>query len=736
MNKHYIAPDGEAFFNLIEGYLDPQERRYVREAFELARKEHGGEVRKSGEPFFTHPLTIAYYLAQFQMDAPSLVAALLHDVVEDTRVSVAEITDRFGEEVGRLVNGLTKFEAVADDAAMETLTKEEVRDATLHKLFGVMTDDVRVGIIKIFDRLHNMRTIKATPPETQQRKAEETLAVYAPLANRLGMWNVKNSLEALSLEVLNPEAYQTIRQRLEQLRHQQQGPFASISHQIAERLTKAEIQVVDIKLCPENVYTIYQSSWTNGRHSNRFKLDTAVRLVVVVDDISACYQALGELHRMWRPVAGTFDDYIATPRDNLYRSLHTTLVRSGGQRIKVRLRTVAMDVLSEIGVLARWVRRGMPLWSKEISERVDALVANISETINLEPQDPRVGVQGVVQDVFRDQIMVYTPAGDVKELPQGATPLDFAYMIHSEVGDQCRIALVNDQPAPLNQPLENGDRVQILKRGEAPQRIWLDEDLGYLTTSRARAHVRRWFRRLSERAAVEEGKRLLENELWMLGLSDYPHSQAANLLDFDQDEDLYYALGRAEMLPTVVSTHVLKEKWHAGPMRYVGSPVFTEEGERLIINNAGSRPLRLCRSCQPRPDDRIIGFARSDGRITVHKEECARIPLDPLADRTLKLDWGTEATCEVRLFTVRVDVYDRTGLLFEITDLIQSEDINLPTVYAETNDGQAVVILDMEVATPRQLVRVLHRTQALVNVFSVVCLPPGGEAGTGSHYDS
>lgn len=735
MNEEYIAPDGAAFFELIGGYLDPQDRRYVRQAFELARQEHGGELRKSGEPFFTHPLTIAYYLAQYQMDAPSLVAALLHDVVEDTRVSVAEITERFGEEVGRLVDGLTKFEAVADDAAIETLSKEEVRDATLHKLFGVMTDDVRVGIIKIFDRLHNMRTIKATSPETQQRKAEETLAVYAPLANRLGMWNVKNNLEALSLEVLNPEAYQTIRQRLEQLRHQQQGPFARISHQIAERLTKAEIQVMDIKLYPENIYTIYQSAWKNGRHSRRFNPDTSLRLVVVLDDVSSCYQALGELHRLWRPVAGTFDDYIATPRDNLYRSLHTTLVLSGGQRVKVRLRTVAMDVLSEIGVLARWVRRGMPLWSKEISERVEALVANISETINLEPQDPRVGVQGVVQDVFRDQIMVYTPAGDVKELPQGATPLDFAYMIHSEVGDQCRVALVNDQPTPLNHPLENGDRVQILKRGEAPQRIWLDEDLGYLTTSRARAHVRRWFRRLSEKAAVEEGKRLLENELWMLGLADYPHARAADLLDFERAEDLYYALGRAELLPTLVSTHVLTEMWHAGPMRFVGSPVFTEEGERLIINNAGSRSLRLCRSCQPRPDDGIIGFARSDGRITVHKEECARVPLDPLADRTLKLDWGTEETCEVRLFTVRVEVYDRTGLLFEITDLIQSEDINLPTVYAKTNDGKAVVILEMEVATPRQLVRVLHRTQALVNVFSVVCLPPGQKPTLDSGYE-
>ncbi len=731
--KDYIAPDGAAFFDQINAYLSPKDRQNVREAFELARLEHGDELRRSGEPFFTHPLTIAYYLAQYQMDAPALVAALLHDVVEDTRVSVAEITDRFGQEVGRLVDGLTKFEAVADDAAMHTLSREEVRDATLAKLFAVMTDDVRVGIIKIFDRLHNMRTIKATSPATQQRKADETLAVYAPLANRLGMWTVKNDLEALSLEVIDPAAYQAIRYRLEQSRHQHQHAFSLVSHQIAERLTAADIQVVEIKLCPENIYSIYQSSRANGRHGSRFKVDSILRLVVVLKEIPACYLALGELHQMWRPVPRTFDDYIATPRDNLYRALHTTVVRSNGQRMKVRFRTVAMDVLSEIGVMARWVRLGMPLWSREIAERVDALVANIDETINLEPQDPRLGVQSVVQDVFRDQITVYTPAGDIKELPQGATPLDFAYMIHSEVGDECRVALVNDQPAPLNQPLQSGDRVHIIKRGEAPQRIWLDEDLGFLTTSRARAHVRRWFRRLSEESAITEGMRLLENELWVLGVPEYPHERVAQLLEFEKASELYHALGRAELLPTVVATRVLQDTWDERPSRTIGSVVYTENGERLIINNAGARPLRLCRSCQPLPDDIILGFARSDGSITVHKEGCARIPLDPLADRTLKLDWGTEEDCEVRLFTVKVEVYDRPGLLFEITHLIQSEQINLPLVHAETNGGQATVILNMEVATPRRFVRVLHRVQALVNVFSVVCLPPDERDANGAY---
>lgn len=723
-HRHHISPDGADFFELIENYLDTEDRREVHAAFELARQEHGDERRKSGELFFTHPLTIAYYLAQYQLDAPALIAALLHDVVEDTRVSVPQIDERFGGEVGRLVDGLTKFEAVADDAAIRTLSQEEVRDATLHKLFGVMTDDVRVGIIKLFDRLHNMRTINFTSPASQRRKAEETLAVYAPLANRLGMWQLKNELEALSLQVLDRGAFEEINQRLEQLRHRHQPAFAQMSHQIAEQLTEADVQVVDIFLCPENVYSIYRASKEDGRHGGRLKIDDTLRMVVVVEEVRSCYLALGELHQLWRPVAGTFDDYIASPRDNLYRSLHTTMIHATGRRIKVRLRTVAMNILSEIGVLARWVHIGMPLWSYEIARRVDALVDNISESINLEPHDPRVGVQGVVEDVFRDQIMLYTPAGDVKELPQGATPLDFAYTIHTEVGAQCRLALVNDQPTPLNEPLHDGDRVEIIKRGTAPQRIWLDEDLGYLTTSRARARVRRWFRRLPSQAAIREGKRLLQDELTMLGLSQYAHETIAGWLEFDEPQDLYHALGRAELLPTAVSTRILAETWAEGPLRDVGAVVTSEEGEEFIITNANGRPLRLCRACRPRPDDRIFGFARTDGVLTVHKEGCRVLPIDPLSDRTLKLEWATEELSEVRLFTVKIDGYDRKGLLFEITDLVQSEHINMPAVRAETSDGHATLVLKMEVATPRRLVRVLHRIQALVNVYFVTCLAP------------
>ncbi|MDX1663840.1 MAG: HD domain-containing protein [Candidatus Promineifilaceae bacterium] len=728
MNSEYIEADGAPFFDLIKTYLDPEDRARVRQAFELARQEHGEERRKSGELFFTHPLTVAYYLAQYQLDAPALMAALLHDVVEDTRISVSEIESTFGSEVGRLVHGLTKFQAVAADVETGSLSKEAERDATLHRLFAVMTDDVRVGIIKLFDRLHNMRTIGATSPSSQRRKAEETLAVYAPLANRLGMWKLKNELEGRSFAILKPDLYETISRRLDQIYHQQQPFFATTSHEIAAHLTQADIFINELFLAPENPYTVYQDSLKSANSSARFQVDETPRIVVVLSDIPSCYQALGHLHQLWRPVPNSFDDYIASPRDNLYRSLHTTLTHSSGRRVKVRLRTRAMSILSEIGVLARWVHVGMPLWSEELGRRVDALIANISDNINVEPNDFTVGVQGVVEEVLRrNQIVVYTPKGDAKELPQGATPLDFAYTIHSEVGDQCRAALVNDRPVPLNTTLKDGDRVQIVKRGHAPQRVWLDEDLGFITTHRARAQVRRWFRRLSSEVAVHEGQRLVEDELAMLGLSDYSHEVIASWLGYEWVQEFYHAVGRAELLPTAVATEILERTWHEGPTRQIGSPITTDNGVQLTIAHANGRQLHLCRTCNPGPDDEIVGHVLGNGKVTVHKEGCRMVPIDPFSARTLKLKWVDEELATVRLFTLRIDVYDRSGLLKDIAELIHNEDINIPAVHAESEDGQAEVLLDLEVVSPRQFVRLLHRTLALVNVFSVTCLSRNGD---------
>jgi GTP pyrophosphokinase len=725
-----VERESQEFFSLIDTYLNSADRQRVREAHDLARREHGDQRRHSGDLFFIHPLTVALYLAEYRLDAAALAAALLHDVAEDTRVSIDEIRAHFGQDVSRLVDGVTKLKEVTAGVARDShsLSPAEIRDATLRKLFEAMIADVRVVIVKLFDRLHNMRTIKALVVAKQRQKAEETLAIYAPLANRLGIWRLKNELEALSLEVLHGRPYQVIKQELERLFHEQQAAYAQVTQEIIEALVQANIKVVNVLPCPENIYTAY----LHATHSSipYEAVDRTLRVVVLLEEKFTCYQALGHIHDLWRPVPATFDDYIAVPRDNLYRALHTTVIHSSGQPLKVRFRTVSMNEVSEIGVLARWVYAGTPLWTRGIADRVEALFANINESIRLEPQDASAGVRGVVEDVFGKQIMVYTPRGDIVELPLGATPIDFAFAIHTAIGNQCHAAFINEQRQPLNRPLSDGDRVRIVKMPSTrPHRTWLDEDLGYIFTNRARSMVRRWFRRLPERQAIAEGKKLLEDEMHMLGLDSYSTREIAAHFGYPNEMELYHALGRADLLPTLVATDVLNARWHEEPLRNVGNIVCGAGGEEYVINYAGGRSVRLCQTCNPRPGETIVGFIRLDGGVTVHKEGCRTLRQDPLAERTLKLAWGKAGAQEaVRPVSIRVEVHDRKGLLFEIARLMQDEDVNISAVSTGRNGvaGDVYLTLDLEVASPRQLVRILHRVHALVNVFSVRLLARNG----------
>lgn len=733
---HTIASDGKQFFDRINTYLSTEDRIRVQEAFALARREHGDQRRKSGELFFTHPLTVAYYLSEYLLDAPALIAALLHDVAEDTRISIEDIENQFGEEVARLVDGVTKLKDVSKGVAKgKRMTRKEIEDATLHKMLGVMTSDVRVVIIKLFDRLHNMRTIRATPPHRQVYKAKETLAVFAPLANRLGVWLLKNELEALSLEVLQMQAYHTIKEYREQLQKEQAHFFEHVSAQIYDCLLAANIDVRNVFVSPENIYTVFQDITKSGASYKDF--DKTMRIVVLVDDWLSCYEALGHLHQLWKPVAGTFDDYIAYPRDNLYRSLHTTVVHTNGQYLKLRLRTTAMDKVSEVGVLARWLYKGTT-WSRTIDDRINAFLDNINDNINVEPQDPGTGVKGVVEDVFRRQIRVYTPNGDIVELAEGATPIDFAYAIHTGLGNQCHAAYVNNTLYPLNRALEEGDQVRIVKKLRAqPQRSWLDEDLGYITTNYARIHARRWFRRLAPDRAIQQGRQLLIDELVMMGLPHYGHERAVPLFGYDTIMELYHDLGRANVLPTFVATRILEDTWEEGPEHSLDSIVYSDSGEKLVVMNADDRELRLCGTCAPRPPQPILGYIRQDGGVTVHHASCHALRPERLGGRLLKLNWGDAEKRRARPVTLKVRVYDRSGLLHEITSLLHHEHINIAHINTPAApQGEVHIVLTLMIVRPRQLVRVLHRIQALANVFDVRVRPDCEPDGRGDTADS
>ncbi|GAB4156992.1 MAG: bifunctional (p)ppGpp synthetase/guanosine-3',5'-bis(diphosphate) 3'-pyrophosphohydrolase [Candidatus Promineifilaceae bacterium] len=722
-----IQPDGLPFFELTDTYLDAAGREMVRRAFQLAQREHGSARRKSGELFFTHPLTVAYYLAEYRLDAPALVAALLHDIAEDTRVSIAQIEAEFGREVSLLVDGVTKLKDVTvgvlqgEAARGKQLSSQQVQEASLHKLFGHTTADVRVVLIKIFDRLHNMRTIQAMPPPKQRQKAEETLVVYAPMANRLGMWHIKNELESLSLQVLDSAAHTQIARRLEQLARGHQALFPEISRQIIERLVAANMRVLDVIYSPRQVYSIYRDlKASKGSYED---IDSALRLVILVEDDLSCYSAMGCLHQLWPPVPHQFDDYVAVPRDNLYRSLHTTVVHDSGQHLKIRLRTVEMDKTSEIGVLARWLYRGSPLWSETSDRRVGAFLAHIKENIELDPNDLGFGVQGVVGNVLQDQIRVYTPQGELKELSQGATAIDFAYAVHTEVGNEAHAAYLDGVRYPLNRPLPNGAQVRIeKKKGATPQRLWLDEDLGYIATSRAKARVRRWFRRLPVAVVQTEGQSLLNEELNMLGFPHLPHEQVAQLMGFATPEILYRELGRAELLPTELATQVAKLTWDVWPAKKVGSQVTGVHGDIYYIAHTDGHELHLCLTCQPEPGTRIMGYLRGNGRVTVHRLSCPRLPQDPRGARTLKLDWADAASCDVRVVTMVVDAHDRMGLLNEITELMLAEKINIE-YFAMPHEGRVRhLIFELALSSPRLLVRILHQVLGLTNVYAVRCL--------------
>lgn len=696
----------------------------VRAAFEFARQEHGDQRRKSGELFFTHPLTVAHYLAGHQIDAEALIAALLHDVAEDTRVSVEQIEALFGQGVAQIVDGVTKFEQTAEDVAQHgELTPEQKANATLNKLFRFMTRDMRVVIIKLFDRLHNMQTLGALPRQKQEKIAQETLDVYGPLANRLGMWSMKQTLQSMALQVVDYNAYRHISEELAQLFQEQKPLLDQLTTEIKRALALANIPYLHVVPSPRNVYSVYENLWIGGR--THYHIDRTPRLLIVLPERLACYTTLGVLHSLWSPVPGKFDDYIARPRENLYRALHTTVLHAHGYPIKLRCRTEAMNTVSEIGILARWARRGSavsPDFVREMTEQVSALLQGISR-IQDEPQDSADSVRIVVDDVLTRQITAYTPRGEPKELPRGATPIDFAYLVHTAVGHTCRAARINGVQSPLNTPLQDGDRVEILRhRVPNPRRIWLEDDLNYIKTLYARNSVRRWFRRLSDEVATQVGRQLLEDELVMVGLPAYSSAEAAAAMGFKQPQELYRAIGRADILPTTVSTQVLASLWSSAPLHQVGQVIELDTGERVIILNAGLRSLRLCHVCKPRPAVNIYGYVRKDGGVTVHSESCPYLSVsESSANRLLSLHWGQDENNHVRLVGVEMDVFDRPNLLYEITDLLHQEMINIQWIKTSLTMEERRLSIGLDIAGPRQLVRLLHRLHALVNIQTVRC---------------
>ncbi|MCL6646011.1 MAG: RelA/SpoT family protein [Dehalococcoidia bacterium] len=525
-------------------YLPAERLDIIRDAFEFAARHHEGQFRKTGDPYITHPVAVAELVANLELDHLAIAAALLHDVQEDCGVRNEEIAERFGPRVAKLVDALTKLDKLPMNVAELDPMRGTTQAQNLRKMFLAMAEDLSVVLIKLCDRLHNMRTLWAFPPEKQRRIALETQEIFAPLASRLGVWQIKWELEDLAFRYLEPEKYREIAELLASKRVTRERVIAEASAILKEHLEAAGI-TAEVTGRAKHIYSIYQKMRRYSAQSKSFdQIYDLLAMRVFVDTVSECYHALGVIHALWRPIPGQFDDYIGNPKDSMYQSLHTTVVGPGGRPLEIQIRTWEMHRVAEYGVAAHWRYKEGGKQAGRDEERIAWLRQLIEWQRDLAGADEFV--ESVKTDIFHDQVFVYTPKGDVLDLPAGATPLDFAYRIHTDLGHQTVGAKVNGRMVPLNSPLKTGDVVEILRSrtSKGPSRDWLNQNLGYIRTAHSREKIRQWFRKQERAENIERGREMLEKELKRLGWDvSERQEQLLSLFNYTSWEDFLAAIG-------------------------------------------------------------------------------------------------------------------------------------------------------------------------------------------------
>jgi GTP pyrophosphokinase len=692
-----------------------EDRELVERAYGLAALAHSDQKRASGEPYIQHSLAVAQIMADLRLDSATIAAALLHDVAEDSIISVEDLRQDFGDEVASLVDGVTKLGQIGKLSQISGRDLQDKEAESLRKMFLAMVDDVRVVLIKLADRLHNMRTLYALPEERQRRIAEETLEIFAPLANRLGIWQIKWELEDLGFRYLDPPKYQEITALLDERRADRERRIAQIIVALEKRLKEEGIEA-EIAGRPKHIYSIYDKM---NRKSLSFDQIHDVRGVrIIVDTVRECYAVLGIVHSLWRPIPGEFDDFIATPKDNMYQSLHTSVVGPDGKPLEVQIRTYEMHRRAELGIAAHWRY-------KEHAKRDAAFEAKIAWLRSLmewrqEVTDAWEFIDSLKSDVFQyDRVYTFTPKGDIVDLPAGSTPIDFAYHIHTEVGHRCRGAKVNGKIVSLDYQLQNGDQVEILttKRGR-PSRDWLNPHLGYIKTSRARQKIRQWFRRQDRVETITQGREILERELKRLGLDQKRYEEIATLLKFDKVDDLLAAIGYGDINTQQIAARLIEAKREEEELELPEAAPPPSLVPEITVRGVGDLLTRLAGCCHPLPGDPIVGYVTRGRGITIHRQDCRNILYLEDKERLIEVDWGEDLK---QVFPVMVQVlaYDRTGLMRDITEIMAGERINISAANVATHpkDHTAVITATLEINSIVQLSRVLAKIERLPNVF-------------------
>ena len=734
------------------------DRDLIFRAYRVAEIAHSGQNRVSGEPYINHCIAVASILAELRVPVEVVVAGLLHDTVEDTAITLNDIKNDFGDDVAKLVDGVTKLTQLprvsrGDQHPEEDIRDEELRQAadrrgdpdpetaaglyiksrrydivseTLRKTFLAMGEDVRVVLIKLADRLHNMRTLGHLPEHKRIRIAQETLDIFAPLANRLGIWQMKWELEDLAFRYVNPEKYKEIANNLSEKRFDRESGMNEIIEHLTEIISQSGIKP-EISGRPKHIYSIYRKMVRKGVAFDQVHDIRGVR--IIVSDIPSAYSTLGVIHTHWRPIPGQFDDYIAVPKDNFYQSLHTSVLYDDGKTLEIQIRTPEMHQNAELGIAAHWrYKEGAPrddsfekkiLWFRSLMEWKQDV------------EDAGEFVDSLKTDVFQDRVYIFTPKGDIYDLPISSTPIDFAYHVHTDIGHRCRGAKVNGKLVSLDYVLKTGEQVEILtaKRG-GPSRDWLNSNLGLVKTQRAKAKIRYWFKKQAREQNINQGRDLLEKELRRLGVGDINLEQLARQFEFKSVEDLYVAIGCGDIPLIRIAQQLMQNEQDEEGLKF-GSRLIpettVESHDSITVVGLKGLLTSMARCCNPVPGDDIVGYITRGRGATIHRRDCPNILRLQEKERLVRVAWGEpKRTYPV---SVRVKAYDRDGLARDVSNLVANEGINMGLVQAGVNHESklslAVLDLVLEVKDVDQLTRVLTRIEALPNVMEAQRVRPG-----------
>ena len=738
-----LYEDLEKVFPDAYGVVD---RELIKNAFQFAEKAHTDQLRASGEPYITHCVAVAKILVELKVPPIVVVAALLHDTVEDTTVTLENLRNKFGSEIAQLVDGVTKLtnlprvnradgrdknaqsegehqRGVDGTLISEDLQKSRRKDLateTLRKTLMAMGDDVRVVLIKLADRLHNMRTLSYIPESKRKRIAKETLEIFAPLANRLGLWQIKWELEDLSFRYTQPDDYKAIAGKLADRRVNRETEVNQIILEIQKLMNEAGIKA-EISGRTKHIFSIYQKMQQKDKAFENVRDLRGLRMIVT--DIPSCYAALGIIHTHWRPIPNEFDDYIAAPKDNFYQSIHTAVIYSDGKPLEVQIRTQEMHQNAELGIAAHWMYKEKGSQDEQYQSRVNWLRKLLDWRQDVE--DAQEFVDGVKTDVFEDRVYVFTPHGDIIDLPIGASPIDFAYMVHTEVGNRCRGAKINGKLVTLDYRLKTGDQVEILtsKRG-GPSRDWLNTHLGLVNTQRARSKIRQWFKKQDRDQNLSHGRDMLDRELKRLGIVDLDIEGLARSFGYKATEDLHVALGSGD-LPIGRIVNFIQEVEEEKDALFTPKAPEVERKDSESVNVLGLKGIltNIAKCCNPAPGDDIVGYITRGRGATIHRRDCPNVLRMKDHERIVKVSWGEPKRTFPAI--IQVKAYDRAGLMGDISTILANEGINMRDINIKIANNLATINLMLDISNINQLSRLLTLTESLPNVIEAFRVKPG-----------